>query len=301
MTEITDKKILNIGLQLAQKQAKNKTKRKQMNGRVALIAGDNRLIKETLADYLFLEGWQPILWERLAIKERTYQDMENYVLSCRPSVVFFINEDIAHRRLVTSEGTVSYAGRSAQWLSEVAWITRLHGIKLVVTSNHQVYGEQLAGPYFVGSPTNPTSQLGREMLELENHVRHQNPNVIIARLGWQIGDFSDSSDMLAYLAKEAEESAVIYAGRDYFPSCSFVERTVVTLVRLAKKQEAGLYCLNSNRGWSFYEIANALAEYLHKTWRIVDNQSLTGNRLMIDQRLKVKNLRKDLRSLPKIK
>jgi len=127
-------------------------------------------------------------------------------------------------------------------------------------------------------------------------VLYQNPEAIVARLGWQIGDTPGSNNMIDFFEKQMAQNGFVKASRKWYPACSFVMDTATVLMELANASP-GLYLVNSNTRWNFYEIASALNEKHGRRWKIIADDSFVFDQRMLDARVPIRPLSATLTAL----
>jgi dTDP-4-dehydrorhamnose reductase len=71
----------------------------------------------------------------------------------------------------------------------------------------------------------------------------------------------------------------------------------VALAKILHK-EGGLYLLNSNTGWSFYDIATALNDLHGKQWVVTPTEDFVYDQRMVDVRGEMPALNHRLPQLP---
>jgi dTDP-4-dehydrorhamnose reductase len=103
----------------------------------------------------------------------------------------------------------------------------------------------------------------------------------VARLGWQIGETPGSNQMIDFLETQQAEHGKIEASRRWYPACSFIQDTVKVLADLAQDGK-GLFLLDSNRQWSFYEIVQALNQQRGQPWKVFPTDSFVFDQRMED-------------------
>jgi dTDP-4-dehydrorhamnose reductase len=72
--------------------------------------------------------------------------------------------------------------------------------------------------------------------------------------------------------------------------------TVAVLVKLSTASP-GLYLVNSNARWNFYEIASALNERHGRRWKIVADDDFVFDQRMLDPRVPIRPLSVTLTAL----
>src|SRR5579859_944320 len=206
----------------------------------AVITGAHGTVGSALTQHLTSQGHQVVPWDRGAVPIDRYQPMEDFVRRERPDALFHL-AIASHSTGVPNESwLVNYA-----WTSELAWITRQLNVRFIFTSSVMVFTDDAKGPFTVDSPPDASQGYGYEKRMAEQRVLHQNPDAVVARLGWQIGEKAGSNNMIDFFKKKAAAGETIGASRKWYPACSFVRDTAAALTWLAS-QKPGLYQINSN-------------------------------------------------------
>lgn len=206
--------------------------------------------------------------------------MEDFVRREKPDVLFHLAIASKSTGKPNESWLVNY-----EWTSELAWITRQLGVRYVFTSSVMVFSDNAKGPFTSESVPDAPEGYGYEKRMAELRVMYQNPNAHVARIGWQIGDAPGSNNMVDYF----EKHGTINASRRWLPACSFVQDTAAVLAKLSEKPP-GLYMIDGNTKWSFYEIAGALNTKHGERWRIVPTDDFIYDQRMIDPRVNVRPL-----------
>jgi dTDP-4-dehydrorhamnose reductase len=253
----------------------------------AIITGGRGTVGSALASFLSARGNQVVLWDRNVVPIDCYQPMEDFVRRERPDVLFHLAIASQSTGKTNESWLVNY-----EWTSELAWITRQLGVRFVFTSSVMVFSDKAKGPFTLESVPDAPEGYGYEKRVAEQRVFHQNPNAIVVRLGWQIGDAPGSNNMIDYF----EKHKAIKASPKWLPACSFVRDTAPTLASLATA-EPGLYMMDANKKWSFFEIASALNKTHGNRWKIEANDEFVYDQRMIDSRVVVPPLNATLVTL----
>lgn len=259
----------------------------------ALVTGLNGTLGQALKTALRRRRWQVHGWDRVAVGTDHYTTMENYVREQKPEVLFHLAIATQPTSRENESWHVHY-----EWTSELAWICRQLDIRFVFTSSVMVFCDSAPGPFTLASQPDATEGYGWEKRLAEEQVFFQNPQATVARLGWQIGEKPGGNHMLDYLENQVQRHGQITASELWLPACSFLTDTAAGLCRLAAK-EPGLYLLDSNRKWNFFEIAVALNERYQKEWQIEKTSDFRFDQRMIDERPKMPPLSRRLKTLPK--
>jgi dTDP-4-dehydrorhamnose reductase len=251
----------------------------------AIITGASGTVGSALRKHLEAAGHTVIPWDRNAVPIDDYGKMEAFVASHQPDALF--------HTAVASQST----GRENEawwvtyhWTSELAWVCRQLGVRFLFTSTVMVFTDDARGPFTPESVPDATSGYGYEKLQAEQRTLFQNPDAIVARLGWQIADALGSNNMVDYLTRQQAEHGHIDASRLWYPACSFVQDTADALVRLAVNGNPGVFLVDSNTSWTFYEIASALNLKHGNQWTVNATDSFVYDQRMLDQRVIIQPL-----------
>ncbi|MCU0497999.1 MAG: sugar nucleotide-binding protein [Anaerolineae bacterium] len=257
----------------------------------AIVTGAHGTLGQALTQCLTEQGGTVIAWDREQTPIDDYQAMETFIRTHHPDVVFHF--------AVPSQST----GRDNEswlvhqhWTGELAWICRELEIGFLFTSSVMVFGERAQGPFTVQSRPEATEGYPYDKLKAEERVFYQNPQAIVARLGWQIGQKAGSNNMIDWMERQMQTAGEIRVSRRWYPACSFVQDTVQTLLDLTH-QAGGLYLVDSNRGWTFDQIAHALNDLHGGHWKIASEDGFAQNQRMIDDRVKIAPLNQRLPTL----
>ena len=90
--------------------------------------------------------------------------------------------------------------------------------------------------------------------------------------------------------KAQKEHGFIEASSRWFPSCSFLEDTAAVIAQAALTYPPGTYLVNSNRKYSFFEIAEFLKTKHHAHWNIRETVSFKRDDRMADPRVEMPEL-----------
>lgn len=228
----------------------------------AIITGLNGTVAPVVAKRLNSEDIQVIPWNRKKVSISDAGQMQNFIKSTHP------------------EWFLHIATGPVDWAEAVAKICYRNDVKFLFTSSVSVFDNRTRGPYTINDQPDATDDYGSYKIECEKRVRSENPDALIARLGWQIGEKTGSNNMLDFLFKEAKDNGEIAASKDWIPSCSFLEDTADGIFQLMIKAVPGMYHLEGNPGLSFIEIVRRLNRLHRQKWVITeDNRPNRDNRL----------------------
>jgi dTDP-4-dehydrorhamnose reductase len=258
----------------------------------AIITGASGTVGRALVHEIEAQGGTAIPWKRDQTPLDDYAAMEAFVRQHQPDSLFHL--------AVPSQSTGRVdEGRlvNIQWTGELAWICRQLGVRFVFTSTVMVYTDHAVGPFTPDTPPDAAEGYGYEKRQAEDRAFYQNPETVVARLGWQIGEAAGSNNMIDFFERQMQEKGQIDASRRWYPACSFVADTASALIQLAT-MPAGLYLVNSNTRWTFDEIALALNEKHGNRWKVVPNDDFVYDQRMIDPRVPIAPLNERLPNLP---
>ena len=247
-----------------------------------LITGINGAVGTALHAHLTGLQEEVVGWDRTAVPPNDLSAAEQFLDTVRPDVLFHL--------AIASQST---GQQNEGWLINVAWPAQLaqlchqRGVRFVFTSSVMVFTNNAVGPFTPESVPDAREGYGFEKITAEQQVREANPNAVIARLGWQIGESPGSNNMIDFLAKQE----VVRASEKWFPACSFLADTAVSLHSIAHATP-DLYLLDSNNRWDFYQIATALNNLHGNQWRIEKTADFVYDQRMFDPRIKIPTLDK---------
>jgi dTDP-4-dehydrorhamnose reductase len=245
----------------------------------AIITGARGTVGSALCKMLDAQGHTAIPWDRSLIPIDNYAAMETFVRESRADALFHL--------AIASQST----GRANEgwlvnihWTSELAWICRQLGVRFIFSSTVMVFTDAAMGPFTPESIPDAREGYGYEKLQAEERVRQQNPDAVIARLGWQIGDAPGSNNMVDFLERQMQTEGTIRASQHWYPACSLVGDTAAGLIRLASAAP-GTYLLDSNRRWSFAAIVQALNAHHGNRWQVTVTDDFVYDQRMLDARV----------------
>jgi dTDP-4-dehydrorhamnose reductase len=232
-----------------------------------LLTGMNGTVAPVLAEELRGRGWETVAWDRGAVSPDDREAVARFIREVRPSAL------------------VHCAMGSPQWAEDMARLCAEEGSKFVYVSSASVYGTQQQGPFTVYDTPVPCDDYGRYKLECEQRVYAANDQAIIVRIGWQIALRRGGNNMVEHLAQKQAEHGYIAASTAWFPACSLLDDTARALAGALEGAPAGLYLLDGNPGWNFWQIAEALNRTTRSGWEVRECQDFRWNNRMVDPRL----------------
>ena len=256
-----------------------------------VITGANGTIGSALRKYLTTQSQTIIPWDRKTFSVNNYHAAESFLRSTEPVVLFHLA--IASQPIgIENESWLI----NSQWPTKLAHICNKLHIKFIFTSSVMVFSDKAQGPFTIKSIPDAESGYGYEKRKAEQKVFEINPKAIVARLGWQIGEKSGSNNMIDYLEKQMSSNGKIIASRKWLPACSFISDTAKSLTNLLKSGP-GLYMIDSNQRWNFYEICCALNKLHGNKWIVESTEDFVFDQRMIDDRMNIPLLKDTLKDL----
>lgn len=258
----------------------------------ALVTGSNGTVGSVLCHKLARAGWGLVRWDRSEVSIDHYESMEAFVRRERPDVLFHLAAASQPHQVEAGAKAEESWRVNYEWTSELAWITRQLGIGFVFTSTVMVFTDARPGPYTIASRPDAAHDYGMEKRRAEERVFEQNPQAKVARLGWQIGSDLQGNQMAAWLAQRSH----VRASARWIPACSFLEDTAEALLWIAAARP-GLYHVDGNEGWSFYDLACALRQRHDTQWSIEPTWAWAYDQRLLDARVPMPRLAERLPQL----
>jgi dTDP-4-dehydrorhamnose reductase len=245
----------------------------------ALITGARGTVGEALSRRLSAQGHAVTAWDRSVVPIDDYHAMEAFVRAEAPDVVYHLAVASRPTGRQNESWLVNY-----EWTSELAWITRVLGVRFVFTSSVMVFSNDARGPFTKDSVPDAPEGYGYEKRKAEERVRFQNPDAVIARLSWQIGDAPGSNNMIDYFTRKARELGRVPVSTRWYPAAAFLSDTADALIALSK-MPADIYMLDSNERFTFYDIARALDRLHGGAWDVTPTEDFVFDQRMRDRRV----------------
>jgi dTDP-4-dehydrorhamnose reductase len=256
-----------------------------------LLTGSNGTIGRALKSYLVKNNIDFLCWNRTTIPVDNYKIMEDFIRDSKiDTFIHLAANTSSDERKRKDSWNVNY-----EWTSELAWICGKFNIKFVYSSSAMVFSGK-SGPYNLHSVPDATEGYGYEKRMSENRVMFQNKKAVILRLGWQISGV-DGNTINQYLNRTMNEKGIVYASTKWFPSCSFLEDTVGIIIK-SMDFSPGIYMIDSNQKWNFYEISSQMKLYYKKDWNILPVDDFVQDTRMSDPRITINDMKKHLSALP---
>jgi dTDP-4-dehydrorhamnose reductase len=251
----------------------------------AIVTGANGTLGRVLRETLQAAGHQVHVWDRTKIPLDNYNAMESWILSTGADTIFHLAIASQPTGRDNEGWLVNY-----HWPSELAWISRIHQLRLLFTSTAMVFTSRARGPFFPHHLPDEVEGYGGEKARAELRILSQYPETKVVRLGWQIGEAPGSNNMIDYFERHMREQGIVRASERWLPACSLLPDTAEALVG-ALDLPGGTYHLDGNRsGFSFHQIAVALNARHGGRWNVQPSQDFVYDQRLLDDRLPVRSI-----------
>jgi dTDP-4-dehydrorhamnose reductase len=235
----------------------------------AIITGMNGTVAPVLTTQLAQNGYETVAWNRTAVPIDDNAATELFFDEQRPDWFFHVGMG------------------GADWAENIARICAARDIKLLFTSTVSVFAPQQQAPLTPDITPLAEDDYGRYKRECEARMLAAYPNLIIARLAWQIGDAPGSNNMVDYLERQMRENGQIALNKNWYPASAFLPDTAAALVQLTTGYAPGIYHLDGNPGLSIYQIATSLKALQNRNWTITQTDETKFDNRMQDSRITV--------------
>lgn len=250
----------------------------------ALVTGARGTVGAELSRRLSAQGHAVVAWDRSVVPVDDYQAMEAFVRAEAPDVLYHCAVASQPTGRPNESWFVNY-----EWTSQLAWITRVLGVRFVFTSTVMVFSNDAPGPFTRSSTPDAPEGHGYEKRMAEVRVGYQNPSAVIARLSWQIGEEPGSNTMVDFFTRKARELGHVPASTRWYPAAASLGDTADSLIELAK-MPPDIYMLDANDRFTFYEIAKALDRRHGGGWNVTPTEDFVYDQRMQDPRVPMPSL-----------
>lgn len=222
-----------------------------------------------VANYFKQQNWNLVNWDHHSVSPEDGSACQQLWDEVKPDAVCHL-----------AMGSESWAG----WLASQC---KNHSIPFLFTSTAMVFDSSKQGPYSIFSDRNSQEGYGQYKIRCEDAIWAANPDALIARLGWQIGDTRGGNNMFEQLCQQHEKQGHIDASSTWFPATSRMRDTAEMLFKLIQRNEAGLYHVDSNAQdkLSFYELVQKLAKFHQLNWTVKENRDFNYDQRLHDERI----------------
>ncbi len=256
-----------------------------LNHKRVLITGANGTLGGAMRLYLNSFNIEVFTWNREQVSPFNFQEMKNYILAIKPDSIFHFAMASTDTGLDNESWKINH-----DWSRDLAIIANDLDIQFVFSSTAMVFSDIISGPFTKKSIPNASFGYGYEKLKAEESIQSVNPKNYIIRLGWQIGENYLGNNMLWHFENEQNHRNFVSPSNKWFPACSFLKVTVIEIVRITNQEKLGLYMIDANDGFSFYEIARQLNHKHKNRWTIVHDDSYVFDQRLIDENCRIPRL-----------
>jgi dTDP-4-dehydrorhamnose reductase len=249
-----------------------------------LVTGARGTLGTPLCERLEADGAEIVRWNRDEVDPLDLEASCAFVRRLRPDRI--VHLAIASRPSGAEDESARING---QWPTELARTAWSIGAGFLLTSTAMVFSNDAVGPFTLAHAPDAPAGYGHEKRQAERAVMEAHPGAVVVRLGWQIGDGHDGNQMRAHLHREVAEHGRVRASTRWLPACSWLPDTITALLELGTR-EGGLYMLDANERWSFFEIACALRDDAGEPWEIVPTTDFVYDQRLLDPRMRVPSL-----------
>jgi dTDP-4-dehydrorhamnose reductase len=235
----------------------------------AIITGMNGTVAPVLAAELQQQGYTTVAWDRNRVPTDDREAIKRFFDDTQPDWMFHVGMG------------------SPDWAEMIAQECTERGIRLLFTSTVSVFGPTQQAPLTPDVAPAADDDYGRYKRECERRMLAAYPELIIARLAWQIGDEPGSNTMVNYIDRTIREKGELLASTNWFPACAFLADTAAGIARLTTDHAPGIYHLDGNDGFSFYAIAEGLKRVQQRDWPIVAAEEPVFDNRMHDPRFTI--------------
>lgn len=160
---------------------------------------------------------------------------------------------------------------------------KTHRRALVFASSFKVFGgKKINGPYAVHDKPDGTDEIAKTKQAHEAAIFEANPNAYVIRLAWQITPEVETYGLLSFLKEQMDKKGKVSVSENHYPSVMFVEDTCEEMIRIVSQYQPGLYHLNQNDWYSFYDIVHHLKHQLGHDWIVLDKPRQLKKNDMLD-------------------
>jgi len=248
-----------------------------------------------LARQALQRGHEVVPYDRQVAPPNNEAKVRSYVARIAP-------EATVHLAIPSQPTGATNEGELVQvrWTRMLALACREIGCRFLFASTADVYSADAKGPFLPSHPPDAIFGAGSEKRRGEESALDAYPTgAFVARLGLQIGLTPEGNQLLSRVEQQIAEQGAIRASREWFPACAFIDVTAVALLRLVSGElAAGLYHLDSNRGWSHFQIVEALMACCGINAPLGPDESRSLDQRLLDRRLELEPLSRKLPTLP---
>jgi dTDP-4-dehydrorhamnose reductase len=237
-----------------------------------LVTGASGTIGKKLIEIIQKRNHQPFSFDRNSVDISDEQSVHLYLDKINPDAIMHLakSDETTTKHLLT-------------------W-SKKHHTKFVFTSSYKVFsGKLVEAPYQVYDRPDATDDFAIGKITQEDLCFDVYPDSYVVRLAWQIGDAPGGYNMLSFVKEQMRQRGVMSASKGLYLSLMFLEDTCHALIDLVESYLPGMYHLNQNDGYSFYDVIHFMKHHRGQDWIILDDQKkFSKNDMMENSKVKVK-------------
>ncbi len=236
-----------------------------------LITGISGTLGPVVAQTFARFGWRVVPWDHHRIPPDDLPAAEHFWQDSQADAVCHVALGPEH------------------WAAWLAAESARADIPFVFTSSAMVFSVPSQGPYGIDAERNARDDYGQYKMRCEDAIWQANPQAMIARLGWQIGEGRGGNQMLEHLWQQHEQQGVIRASERWLPATSRMADTALGLMRLIERKEPGLYHFDSNAedALNFFQLVERLQHYFDCPWQVTATEDYVHDQRLVDERFKL--------------
>lgn len=234
----------------------------------ALVTGLNGRLAPHLKQALLNQGFEVVAFDRQIVDINNEAQQRAFIEAQKIDCIFHL------------------ATGSEHWLATLAKIAFEQNITFLFTSTESVFNPNSKGPFKPDHPADADNEYGLYKITCEQAALSANPNIIIARLGWQMFDNFEQDNLLTHVRDMHNEKGFLQASTLWFPAVAFVGHSMQCLIELAKSGTPGIYHVGGNEsGLSFYELVEMIKNKFQLDWDVRQGDDPNRDGRIIDERV----------------
>ncbi|USD65347.1 sugar nucleotide-binding protein [Vibrio sp. SCSIO 43136] len=239
-----------------------------------LLTGLSGTLGPKVAEQFKSRGWEVIAWDHHQHNPDDEQAREAFWQQHQIDAVCHL-----------AMGSEAWAG----WLAKKA---KQQQIPYLYSSTAMVFSHKNDGPYDITHPRDGEDEYALYKIGCEDTIWRNNPNAMIARIGWQFHPNAKGNNMIDQLDAQHRENGVIEASTLWYPATSHMSDTSIAFLQLIERNEPGLYHLDSNLNskLSFFELVTLINKRYDKEWQIKVCTKHQHDQRLSDQRIALPSL-----------
>ncbi len=237
----------------------------------AIFTGMNGTVAPFVANYFSEKGYEVIAYDRNIVSTENEREIEPFILRHQPKIL------------------LHFAMGSIEWTKNLSLICSKKQIEFVYISTVSVFSNENRGPHTIDSIPDADDDYGRYKRMSESVVLNNHTSPYIIRLGWQIGYGKGQNQMIDFLYRKMAEEGEIKASSLWYPATSFLQDTASAIYQIVHELKPGLYHVNSNDQYTYYEIVQYLSK-IYAELTVVETKDFNADHRMIDERVKIRKL-----------